>query len=170
MGTDLGTIAIFSLIIFGALEFALVIIPSMISRSKIQYSYEPVYDVPVVLSRPVPSRQMEQMRSWYSDETGQHRFIRTIDLGPGTPGNSGYPGRDDPSLPGKSQHLRSVRVKDWKAVNNANRAILRANKAVLEANHAILEANTAIHQAGEDDLEWIDEIAGLDQLRGPPKK
>ena len=168
MGTDFGTIAIFSLVIFGALEFPLVIIPLIISRSKVRSNYQPVFDVPIVLSRPVSGRQMAQMRSWYFDETGSCPYIRNLDLESAAQANAGYPGGDTPLLPKKQHPFNPGQGKDWKAVNNANRAILRANKAVLEANHAILEANTAIQQAVEDDLDWIDEIAELHQLRFPP--
>jgi hypothetical protein len=165
MGADFGTIAIVSLVIFGALEFSLIIIPAMIRRSKVRNTYQPVFDVPVVLSRPVSSRHGAQMRSWYFDETDPHRFIKNIHLDPAVPVNAGG---DSSILPVKQHYGNPKPGKDWKAVNKANRAILRANKAVLEANHAILEANTAIRQAGEDDLEWMDEIADLRQLRFPP--
>ena len=57
--------------------------------------------------------------------------------------------------------------KDWKAINRATWAIQRANKAVREANYAILEANAVIQQTDGEELEWMDGIAEMGQLRLP---
>ena len=169
MGTDLDTIVLLSLIIFGALEFALVIIPAMISRARVRSSYQPVYDVPVILTRPVPAGQKGQMRSWYFDEASPFRYDIPLNQDRAIPMNSGFPPGDPPDLPEPPYQPGPVPGKDWKAVNNANRAILRANKALLEANRAILEANAAVQQVSDDDLAWIDEVADLHQLRYPPR-
>jgi len=170
MGTDLGSIAFLAVVIFGALEFALVIIPAVISRAKVRNSYQPVYDVPIVLSRPVPAGQRAYMRSWYFDETIPFRYDIKFDPVPVIPENSEYLAEEFPVPPHPKHSSGQNAVKDWKAVNAANRAILRANKALLEANRAILEANTAMQEVTEDDLEWIDEIADLDQFRFLPRR
>ena len=168
MDTDFGTIVIFFFLIFGVLETTGVIIPAMLRRSKAKKRYEPEYYIPPVLSQPVPADHVARMRSWYFDQNDTHRYIRSVALDPGTPANAGYRRQVLPVSPG-GQHLQHPEPeKDWKAVNKATWAIQRANKAIREANFAIREANTAIQQAGADDLEWMDEIAEMNQLRLPP--
>jgi hypothetical protein len=154
-------------VIFGALEFALVIIPAMFRSSKARMSPLPGFDIPIVLSRPVPSGNIGPMRSWYFARNDPHDYIRKLELDPLTPVNSGYTAHHSPIVTG-IQHR--VPGNDMNAMDKANKAILRANKAVLDANHAILEANTAIQEAGADDLEWIDEIAEMKEFRFSPKR
>jgi hypothetical protein len=165
MDPDFGTFVILFFLIFGVIEFAGVIIPAMIRRSKAGRTYRPAYDIPYVLERPVSAEHVAQMRSWYFDQNDSHRYTGGIAPDPVVPVNTGYPGRDSPVSQGGSPLFRTDPGKDWNTINKANWKVQRANKAVREANLAILEANTAIQQAGAEDLEWIDEIAEIDPLR-----
>jgi hypothetical protein len=170
MGADIGTIVFFSLIIFGVLEFALVIIPALISRAKVKSTSQPFFDVPVVLSRPVSPGQGARMRAWYFDETGSFRYDIKNDPATPNPANFLHRSGDYPCLPGPHAYTGQKPVKDWIAVNNANRAILRANKALLEANSALFEANAAMQQVTDEDWEWIDEIADIHRMQSSHRK
>ena len=167
MNADFGTIIILFFLIFGALEFAVVIIPALVSSSVAgkRSPSRPIYDIPLVLTRPVPAEHAARMKSWYFDKNDQYRYIRKFDLDEVPQVNSGYMGRKSPLLPERKHHSSMEPEKDWKAINTARWAIQKANKAAVEENYAVLAANTAIRQPVEEDLEWMDEIAELNQLR-----
>jgi hypothetical protein len=170
MNANFGFFIFFFLIMFGALEFAIVIIPAIISRSKAKRSSVSEFDIPVVLLRPVPAEHIAKMRAWYFDQNDRHRYIRTIALDAITPAIYGYQNPETPVLPSSLYHHQIQPDKDWKAINNANWAIQRANNAVREAHRAVREANNAVQQAGVEDLGWIDSIAELNQIQFPPNK
>jgi hypothetical protein len=169
MNADFGSFVFFFLLIFGALEFAIVIIPAIISRAKAKRSTLSEFDIPVVLLHHVPADHIAKMRAWYFNQNDHHRYIRTIALDAITPANYGYQNRESPEFPNSLHHFQTKPDKDWKAINNANWAIQRASNAVREANRAVREANNAVQQAGVEDLGWIDKIAELNQIRFPPQ-
>jgi hypothetical protein len=161
MDADFGSFVFFFLLIFGALEFALVIIPAIISRSKAKRDFVSEFEIPLVLLRPVPADHIAKMRAWYFDQNDRHRYIRTIALDTITPVNFGYANLKSPVFTSDTNQFHEKPDRDWKAINNANWAIQRANNAVREADRAVREANNAVMQAGIEDLGWIDNIAEL---------
>jgi hypothetical protein len=162
MNADFGTIVVLFFLIFGALELSIIIIPAIIRMSVAERRYQPVYDIPLILSRPVPAENIAVMRSWYFDKNDPHQYIRKIAVFPHTPVNSRNM-RDESSVFSEIRGpLRTDPEKDWKTINKANRAIKEANKAVREANHKLSEAKVTIEQAGEEDFAGMDEIAELD--------
>ena len=167
MNADFGTIIILFFLIFGALEFAVVIIPAIVSSSVAgrRSPSRPMYDIPLVLTRPVPAEHAARMKSWYFDRNDQYRYIRKFDLDGVPQVSSGYPGRKSPLFPERKHHSSAEPEKDWKGINNASWAIQMANKTAREAKYADLMANTAIQLADEEDLGWMDEIAELNQFR-----
>jgi len=174
MDTGISTLIIFFVLIFGSLEIIFVVIPAMVSSMKVRQTFQPDYEIPRVLAGPVQSDQAIRMRSWYATVNDSHRYIRRIDLDcllPENTSNKIYPETDSPVGTWDRELSRAgpEPVRDWKAVNRANWAIQRANEAVREANRKIREANVAIEQAGEDGLEWMDQIAEVERLRLRPK-
>lgn len=159
MATDFGTFVIFFILIFGSLEIAFVVIPAMVGRSKVGMHAAPVFDIPDVISIPVPADYREKIRAWYFDDGETYRYDRSLPKDKNQ--NSNPVEHVFPALPvGFTPH-----TKDWKAINKANWAIQRANEAVREANRAIQEANAAIEEAGGEETEWMDSIAGIGQYK-----
>ena len=169
MDTGLTTIFIFFVLIFGALEITFVIIPAMVSSSKVRQTFQPEYDIPHVLAVPVQADQAARMRSWYSATTDAYPFIREVDFDslPATdPAAEKYGDRGSSAGPSRKELSESPEpVRDWKAINRASWAIQRANEAVRDANQAIREANDAIDRAEREGYEWIDQIAEMERLR-----
>jgi hypothetical protein len=162
MNADFGTIVVLFFLIFGALELSIIIIPAIIRMSVAGRRYEPVYDIPMILSRPVPAENIAVMRSWYFNKKDPHQYMRKVAVFPATPADSGNM-RDESSLFSEMWvPLQSEPENDWNAINKANWAIKEANKAVLEANRKLSGAKVAIEQTGEEDFAWMDEIADLD--------
>jgi hypothetical protein len=165
MAFDTGTVVIFFFLIFGCLEMTIVVIPAMISRSKVQRRYQPEYTIPTILSRPIPADDAVGVRSWYSQKNVTFRYINTITPDPVVTVTSGFPEGESPIFSGRHQRVQPAPETDWEARNKAYWAVQRANKAVMEANRAVIDAKTAIQQAGSEDLDWIDEIAEMEKLR-----
>jgi hypothetical protein len=162
MNADFGTIVVLFFLIFGALELSIIIIPAIIRMSVVERRYQPVYDIPLILSRPVPVENIAVMRSWYFDKNDPHQYMRKIAVFPATPANSRNM-RDESCLLSEIWGPPPTEPeKDWKTINKANWAIKEANKAVREANQKLSEAKVAVEQAGEEDFAWMDEIAELD--------
>ena len=153
MNGDFGAFVFFFFLIFGALEFALVIIPAIISRSKAKRSSVSEFDIPLVLLRPLPAEHIAMMRAWYFDQNDHHHYIRKIALDTTTPVNYGYPSRKSPVFTSDPNQFHAKPDRDWKAINNVNWAIQRANNAVREADRAVREANNAVQQAGIEDWD-----------------
>ena len=167
MNADFGTIIILFFLIFGALEFAVVIIPAIVSSSVAgrRSPSRPMYDIPLVLTRPVPADHAARMKSWYFNKNDQYRYIRNFDLDTVPQVSTGYPGRKSALFRERKPQSSAGPEKDWKAINTASWAIQKANKAAREENYAVLTANPAIQQSGEEDMGWMDEIAELNQFR-----
>jgi len=170
MDTGLTTVVIFFILIFGALEITFVIIPAMVSSSKVRQTFRPEYDIPHVLTTPVHADQAVRMRSWYSMTSDSHRYIQGVDLDilpAAGPAAERYPDTDSFAGPQWQELPESPEppVRDWKTINRTSWAIQRANEAVREANQAIREANDALDRAEKEGYEWIDQIAEMERLR-----
>ena len=91
MAFDTGTVVIFFFLIFGCLEIPVVVIPAIIRGSKIQRRYQPEYNIPAILSRPIPADHADGVRSWYSQKNITFRYINTITPDPFATVTSGFP-------------------------------------------------------------------------------
>jgi len=155
MNADFGTIVVLFFLIFGALELSIIIIPAIIRMSVAERRYQPLYDIPLILSRPVPAENIAVMRSWYFDKNDPHQYMRKIAVLSGAAVNSRSQGGESSVFSEHRGSLHTEPEKDWKAINKSCRPIK-------EANNADREVKVAIEHAGEEDFAWMDEIAELD--------
>lgn len=168
MDTSLQTTIIFFILIFGILEFSVVIIPSMISRSKVRRSIRPVYAIPPILYQPVSSDHSARIRSWYFDRKSSRYSLPTLSSYPltaGKPADAEYRGKGSQQSLDRQRPVivHSEASKDWKAINNASWAVQQVN-ADRATEKARRKAERAIHDAEAEELAWMDEIAGIDQI------
>ena len=105
MDTGPGTIIIFFVLIFGSLEITFVVIPALVGARRSASLFQPEFEIPYVLSKPVRAEQVARIRSYYFDRSDSHRYIRNISLDRLPPGNP----VSDKLYPETGASLRRVR-------------------------------------------------------------
>ena len=129
----------FFIVLFTALEFLLVIIPAILSRSKVKRRVQQSeFDIPEYLCQPASDEYIRQIRSWYFDRNDSHWHDNNTARHAPSPVKIG----DEPL---NSQKLHPHDLISGTDLKNSSKT-------------------DSPQQAKYEDLDWIDEITELNPL------